>query len=175
MATTAMCKQLISMEPTKKKLSEEQAFTRLARLCSQAEYCRHDLRRKMQAWELPDGCEDRILAKLEQERFLDETRYAHAFARDKFRYNRWGSQRIALELTLRGIDADTVADALTEITEEDSDATLEQLLRKKLQTVKAKSDYDLFLKLLRYSVSRGYPKEQAHRCLRRIINSEEGE
>ena len=163
------------MEKQKKELTEEQAFTRLARLCSTAEYCRHDLMRKMQAWQMPEGAEERILRRLEQERFLDEVRYAHAFVRDKFRYNRWGRQRIALELHARGIAPATIDDALTEISEEDSDQTLEQLLRAKLKTVKGKNDYEVFLKLLRYSVGRGFPQEQAHRCLKRIINTEEYE
>ena len=154
------------MEKQKKELTEEQAFTRLARLCSTTEYCRHDLMRKMQAWQMPEGAEERILRRLEQERFLDEVRYAHAFVRDKFRYNRWGRQRIALELHARGIAPATIDDALTEISEEDSDQTLEQLLRAKLK---------VFLKLLRYSVGRGFPQEQAHRCLKRIINTEEYE
>ena len=161
------------MERTKKELTEEQAFTRLARLCSTTEYCCYDMRRKMTAWLLPDGAEDRILQRLEKERFIDEVRYAHAYVRDKFRYNRWGRKRIEMELRRRGIDDETIEDALTEITPEDSDQTLEGLLRKKLKTVKGKSDYDVFLKLLRFSVGRGFPPDQAHRCLKRIINTEE--
>ena len=78
------------MERTKKEQTEEQAFTRLARLCSTTEYCRYDMRRKMAAWLLPDGAEDRILQRLERECFMDEVRYAHAYVRDKSRYNRWG-------------------------------------------------------------------------------------
>ena len=95
------------------------------------------------------------------------------FVRDKFRYNRWGRQRIMLELHARGIAPDTIEDALTEIEEEDSEKTLEQLLRNKLKTTKGKSDYDVFLKLLRFSVGRGFPTEQAHRCIKRIIHTEE--
>lgn len=161
------------MEQKKKELTEEQAFVRLAHLCSTTEYCRHDLRRKMQAWLLPEGAEERILARLQKERFVDEARYAHAFVRDKFRFSRWGRQRIALELHARGIDSSIIDDALTEIDEQDSEQTLEQLLRAKLKTTKGRSDYEVFLKLLRYSVGRGFPQEQAHRCLQHIINTEE--
>ena len=161
------------MERKKKALTEEQAFTRLARLCSTTEYCRHDLRRKMAAWLLPDGAEERVLARLEKEGFIDEVRYAHAYVRDKFRHNRWGRRRIEMELRKRNIADETIQDALTEITAEDSDETLEGLLRTKLKSVKGKSDYDVFLKLLRFSVGRGFPQDQAHRCLKRIINTEE--
>ena len=163
----------IPMERKKKEMTEEQAFTRLARLCSTTEYCRHDLLRKMQAWQLPEGAEERILKRLEQEQFLDEMRYAHAFVRDKFLYNRWGRERIARELRKRGIVQETIDDALAEIVPEQSQQTLEQLLRTKLKTVNGKSDYDIFLKLLRYSVGRGFPQDEAHRCLKRIINTEE--
>lgn len=150
-------------------MTEQAAYNRLAALCSRTEYCLADLRRKFQAWLLPEGAEERILRKLQEEGYVDEGRYACAFARDKFRQNRWGRQRVAMELRRRGI-ADALVDAaLQEIPDTDSDATLTALLRQRLRATKAKDDTELFLKLLRYSVGRGYSLDEAHRCLKQLF------
>lgn len=156
----------------KKTLTEQQALQRLTSLCSRAEYCIADMRRKMKAWELPDGAEERIVQFLLKEKYVDETRFAHAFVRDKFRYNHWGEVRIRHELQLRGIDANTIEDALTEMPQEEADETLDHLLRQKLKSTKGKTDYDVFLKLLRYSVGKGYTADHAHRCLQKIIKTD---
>ena len=78
------------METTKKKIAEAAALSRLANLCAKAEYCVSDIRQKMARWDLPEGAEDRIVHRLLNERYIDEQRYACAFVRSKFRFNRWG-------------------------------------------------------------------------------------
>ncbi|HAN76897.1 MAG TPA: RecX family transcriptional regulator, partial [Bacteroidales bacterium] len=39
-----------------------------------------------------------IVEKLRAENYLNEARYAASFARDKFRFNKWGKNKIAFEL-----------------------------------------------------------------------------
>jgi len=156
------------MERMSKPITEEVAYSRLTALCSRAEYCLNDLHRKIQIWLLPEGAETRLLARLQRERYVDEKRYAHAFVREKFRQNRWGRRRIALELHRRHIDDSDIQEALLEIPEEDSSAALAQLLRQRLRTVKGKDDTEIFLKLLRFSVGRGYSYDEAHRCLQQL-------
>ncbi len=160
------------MERKLKKLSEEQALSRLAAQCARAEYCLADMRQKMQSWELPDGAEERILNQLVKEGYVDEQRFAQAFVRDKFRYNHWGSRRIGFELRKKNIDETIIEDALGEIDTDSADATLTALLEQKLRSTKGKTDYEVFLKLLRYSVGRGYSPDQAHRCLTKIIKED---
>ena len=70
--------------PEKKKMSENDAMIRLTAKCAASEYCRADIRKMMSRWELPEGAVDRILKRLQDERYIDEQRYAHAFVRDKF-------------------------------------------------------------------------------------------
>lgn len=153
-------------------MTEQAAYNRLSALCSRTEYCLADLRRKMGAWLLPEGAGERVLQRLQQEGYVDEGRYARAFARDKFRQNRWGRQRVAMELRRRGIADELVAAALEEIPDQESDSALAQLLRQRLRSTKAKDDTELFLKLLRYSVGRGYSLDEAHRCLKQLFSND---
>ena len=147
------------MEVKKHKYSEQEAFNKLSALCASAEYCETDMRRKMQRWELPEGAEERIIAKLYKERFIDDKRYAHAFVRDKFRYNHWGRVRISRELRMRNIASEVIDEALNEIPEEDKLETLRHLINNKRKTVKSKSEYEVQTKLIRFALGRGFELE----------------
>lgn len=154
-------------------MTEEAALVRLSTKCVTTEYCLSDIRRKMQRWLLPEGAEERILQRLQDERFVDENRYAHAFVRDKSRYNRWGERRIEFELRKKGISNEDIKDALTELQDdEENDERLIALLRQKAKTVKARNDYELMMKLLRFAAQRGFTSEQVQRCLKKAINKE---
>lgn len=110
----------------------------------------------MQRWELTEQQQAEVMARLLREGFINEVRYAHAFVRDKFRYNHWGAARIRQELRIRNIDDNTIEDALTEITDDDNLAQLRQLISRKRPTVKAKSEYELRCKLIRFAMGRGF-------------------
>lgn len=160
------------MERKRKPMSEQQAFNQLATRCAAAEYCLDDMRRKMTAWELPEGAEERILQKLVQERFVDEQRYAAAFARDKFRYNRWGERRIALELERRHIASDTIQEALEQLDETEALKTLQALLQQKQKSTRGRNPYEINMKLMRFALSRGFSMDQARQCIDRLDASD---
>jgi len=153
------------MQVTKKKLSKEEALTRLATLCAGAEYCEYDLRKKMERWELPEGAEDAIIQQLVKERFLDEERYAKAFVRDKFRYNKWGRIRISMELKKKRISEHVIEDALEEIPSDDNLDTLKALIESKKKSVKGKSDYEIKCKLIRFALSRGFTMDDINKVI----------
>lgn len=153
------------MEKKKKKLSESEAFNRLSALCATAEYCRADIMKKMQNWELPYGCEDNIISRLIKERYIDESRYAKAFTRDKFRYNGWGMMRIERELRIKGIDNALIEEAKSEIDETENDEMLRRLIEGKRRTVKGKSEYEIKAKLMRYAVSKGFTMGTIYRII----------
>jgi len=149
------------------RYSEQEACIKLSALCASAEYCEYDLRKKMRNWVLVDErneeseesndlAKERVIAKLRKERFIDDERYAHAFVRDKFRYNHWGRVRIKQELRMRKIPSDIIEDALTEIPEEDNISTLRNLITNKKKTTKGKTNYEIRCKLIRFALGRGF-------------------
>ncbi len=154
-------------------MSESQALSRLTGLCAKAEYCLSDIRRKMSAWELPEGSESRILSYLLKERYVDENRYAHAFVRSKFRFNRWGRDKIVRQLMQKGISQEDIDDALTELKEDELDDTLLDLLQAKNRHLTYKNDYDRYVKLLRFAVSRGFSLDSARRCIEKMDISDD--
>ena len=150
-------------------MTEQAAYQRLSALCARTEYCIADMKGKMDRWELPDGAEQRIINRLQQEKFIDENRYAHAYVRSKFRFNRWGKDKIVRMLKMKGINDSDIEDALQEINETESDETLTAILEAKMRTVKYKTDYELYMKLLRFAVYRGFSLDAAKRCIEKII------
>ena len=63
-------------------------------LCAGREMCLSDIRRKLILWGVKSDDTDNILNLLIQGKFIDEKRYAAAFVKDKFRYNKWGKIKI---------------------------------------------------------------------------------
>ena len=65
-------------------MEEKKVLERLQRQCARMEYCASDIRRKaLKAMEGDAEAADRIVESLLQDRFVDDRRYAGAFAREK--------------------------------------------------------------------------------------------
>ena len=157
------------IEREKKKMTEEAALLRLAALCAKAEYCTYDIRRKMSNWELPDGACERILKRLKADKYVDDSRYAHAFVRSKNQYDKWGRIKIANALKMKGIEDGIIEDALGEIDPQASDDTLWHLLESKATKITYKNEYERRAKLIRFALSRGFTMDSISRCLDEII------
>lgn len=152
--------------------TEEQLLQQLAALCATKECCLQDLRKKLAKSELPEEACERVLQKLQAERFVDEARFARCFVHDKFRFNHWGRLKINYELSQKGIPSHLRESALAAIDEAQYQETLTDLLRTKLRSTKAKNAYELVQKLLRFAASRGFEGEIAVKCARSLINKE---
>src|SRR5664279_3769051 len=124
--------------------------------CSRREFCIDDIRSKLSLWGLEKDDADKVIKTLIDEKFIDETRYASAFVRDKFKYNKWGRVKIAAHLKSKKIPEVTITEALSSIDNDQYINFLRRLLEDHRKTVKAKNKYDLKSKLLRYGLSKGY-------------------
>lgn len=146
-------------------MTKDEALHRAAAYCSQSEHCRSEVREKLQKWEIGPDDQESIIGYLEQENYLNQQRYALAYARDKFRYNKWGKVRIRMELQRKGIPADELQEALEQIEEE---SYLEQavgLARVKLRNLKYSDDFERDGKLFRFLAGRGFETD----CIRKAI------
>ena len=70
----------------KKEMTEQEAYLQLATLCARAEHCQQEMRDKMKRWGLDEQVQERIVARLVKERFVDDERYARAFVKDDKEY-----------------------------------------------------------------------------------------
>ena len=149
----------------KKEMTEQEAYLQLTALCAQAEHCQQEMRDKMRRWELDETIQDRIVARLIKERYIDDERYARAFVKDKIRYNKWGRRKVQQALWLKHIDSDIQQRVLDEIDEKEYLDVLRPLLKQKRKSIKAESDYELNQKLVRFALGRGFGFDIIRQCL----------
>jgi len=151
-----------------KECSAEEARIKAEAYCSVSEHCRADVLRtiplsgvSMEDWE-------GIVRHLEEEKYVDDGRYALAFVRDKYRFNQWGRVKIAQALRMKQVPSACIAEALEEIDEEEYLSILTALLRRKQRSVKAASDYERKGKLIRFAAGHGYEMEDILQCMKQI-------
>ncbi|GHT11913.1 hypothetical protein FACS189415_0070 [Bacteroidia bacterium] len=148
-----------------KQINPEQALHRLAAYCSRAERCVSDVRRKMEAWEIPCEEQSRIIGRLTQEKFLDEGRYCRAFVNDKSKYNHWGAYKIKYELAKKQIPGHLIREALENIDSEENLEQLRLLLEQKRKSIKGKNEFEIRQKLMRFAASRGFSQGEIEKAL----------
>ena len=143
-------------------MERAKALDRMMALCSRREYCRKEILAKLTRLEAEDPAG--IVETLCRERYIDELRYATAFARDKSSLQGWGSLKIRVALQAKGIPAETIAAALGEIDAPAAEERLASLLRTKLRSLRGEPDEAVrYRKLLRFGLGRGYDYEQIKR------------
>jgi len=140
-------------------ISYEQALHRLAVYCSRAERCVYDVGRKMDEWEIPSEQKNKIIQKLQKEKFLDEGRYCRAFVHDKIRYNKWGFYKIRFELKRKQIPEKLIQEALKSLDPEENRERLRVLIEQKIKSVKGNNEWEIKQKLLRFATSRGFSQD----------------
>ena len=143
-----------------KAIDAKEALLRLQRLCATQEKCLWDVRKKMRAWGLSTAEVEEVAHRLAAEKFVDDARYAAAFARDKARFSRWGAHKIRAALLAKRIGSDLVEEALRKADAACPKDALAKALQKKAQATRAASPGDLFAKLVRFVVSRGYDYDE---------------
>lgn len=148
-----------------KEITVQEAFNKMAAYCSSTEHCKSEVADKLSKWELNTEVTERILAKLEEENYLNEERYCQSFIHDKFRFNKWGKVKIAQALRQKKIPNQFIYTYLDKIDKEAYSALLKKLLEEKRKTVRAKNEYDLKGKLIRYALTRGFSMEDISQCI----------
>ena len=149
-----------------KEKTEQDAYLQLAAVCAQAEHCEQELRDKMKRWGVDTEAQERVVARLVKERYIDNERYARAFVKDKIRYNKWGRRKVQQALWMKRIDEDIQQSVLDEIDDKEYLNVLVPLLKQKRKTIKADNDYELNQKLVRFALSRGFDFAIIRQCLK---------
>lgn len=149
-------------------MTQEQIYNRMAALCSRREYCKSDISAKIAALSA-DADAQAIISRLCEEKFLDESRYAAAFVRDKSRLQGWGDMKIRFALQRKGLGKETIDEALSQIDAQAQTERLTKLMRAKAQALKNATVDEKRAKLIRFAVSRGFSYSQADMICKSII------
>lgn len=131
---------------------------RLQNLCAKQECCSADMLQKaLKALDFDRAAAQEVVDALVKDKYVDDARYAAAFAREKASITGWGPIKIRYALAGKGIKGETVDNALEEIDPGRADAKLRKLLENKWKTLR--EDPQGKLKLIKFALSRGYEYE----------------
>lgn len=163
----------VPKSPNPSPLDEDKALNKAAALCVKQEMCVSQIRAKLDRWLVEPEAQERIIARLLAERYIDEARFAVAYARDKFRYNGWGPMRIDRQLRLLHIADTHRRAALEELPAQEQTDTLARLLEKKAPGVKGKTAYERRGKLIRFALGRGFEMDDILKHLPKELGDED--
>lgn len=146
----------------------DQVLNRFQRQCSRMESCSRDIYRKaLKALDGDAEAADRLVASLVADRFVDDLRYASAFAREKASLQGWGPVKITFQLRGKGIPDETIREALAEIDTEKAAGKLDRIVADRYRLLR--EDPQCRLKLLKFALGRGYGYEEADRAVSRAM------
>ena len=148
-----------------KEMTGQQAYQKLAALCARSEHCQQEMLDKMRQWGVDEEEQAKVMARLVEERYVDDERFTRAFVNDKVRYAKWGRRKIEQALWMKRIDEQLARTVLDEVSDEDYIAILRPALKQKRRSTKAASEYEMTMKLIKYALSRGFTMDVIKQCM----------
>ena len=142
--------------------------TKLARYCAYRERTQQEILKK--SWEIGLQKDEAatLLDWLVAENFVNEERFARVFVRDKFYLNKWGRNKIRQGLAQKSIGDHWVEKAMSEIDEADYQSMLQQLMARKLDSVKADHVAERHQKTARFLIGKGYESDLVWKALKNL-------
>ncbi len=131
------------------------ALNKIKAYCAYSERCHFDVKNKLYEMKLYPHQVEEIVSKLIEENFLNEQRYATAYAGGKFRINKWGKQKIIAGLKQKYVSSYCIKKALLEIDEDEYLKTARKLIEIKFKLLGKHTAVNT-MKVKQYMFQKGY-------------------
>lgn len=148
------------------------AMLKLRQFCAYQERSHQETRYKCLELGLRGEEVEQAIAELIADNFLNEERFARAFAGGKFRIKQWGRKKILMELKQRQVSAWCIKKAMEEIEEDAYQAVLHKLAEKKYASLRGETGMKRKYKAMQYLLQRGFEPELITGALEQIAKNE---
>jgi regulatory protein len=148
------------------KLTPNQALLKAANYCAYQERCHKEVQERLGEWGIWGIDAQEILLQLIEQNYLNEERFAIAFAGGKFRVKHWGRVKIKLELKQKDISIYCIKKALNEISDNDYLQTLNEQIEKKWAETRNINLLSKRAKVARYVIGKGFEQDLVWNILR---------
>ena len=156
----------------KKTYTYAEAKAKAWAYCAYQERSQQEVRDKLYEYGLrPDEVES-LIAELIGENFLNEERFAKAYAGGKFRTKKWGRHKILQGLKQHRISDYCQRKGLAEIDPEEYYEALLELVRKKKEALHEKDLFTLKSKLARFVIGKGYEQDLVWEAIKEVVEGE---
>jgi regulatory protein len=149
----------------KKYLTKEQALQKLKHYCAYQERCHSEVKEKLYSLGVWKKEHDEIIASLIEENYLNEERFAMAFAGGKWRVKQWGRVKIKYELKQKLVSEYCIKKAMKQIDEEEYLKVLDKLAKEKYASLKNEQYLIRKKKVLDYLIGKGFEPSLAMAAL----------
>ena len=133
-----------------------QALDKCMKYCAYQERCQLEVRQKLDTFKLTSDQKEQVIVTLIEQNFLNEQRFAEAFARGKFRMKGWGKIKITLSLKQKDISEYCIKKGLLEIDANEYLECLSKLVAKTYQQKKGLMAHQRKSKTAQYVLGRGF-------------------
>ncbi len=149
----------------KKQLTKEQALQKLRHYCAYQERCHSEVKEKLYDLGVWKKDHDAIIASLIEDNYLNEERFALAFAGGKWRIKQWGRVKIKYELKQRQVSEYSIKKALKQIEEDEYMKVLAKLAQEKYSALKDEQWLVRKKKTMDHLIAKGYESELINKLL----------
>src|SRR5258705_6216290 len=151
--------------PNKKNLTKEEALQKLKHYCAYQERCHSEVKEKLYSLGVWKKEHDEIISTLIEENYLNEERFAVAFAGGKSRVKQWGRVKIKYELKQKQVSEYSIKKALRQIDEEDYLEVLDKLAKEKYASLKSEQYLIRKKKTIDHLLAKGFEPELVMKTL----------
>ena len=141
---------------------------KLRHYCSYQERSHAEVEQKLWEIRIPRAQHAEFLATLIEEDYLNEERFAIAFAGGRFRMKDWGRKKIYYALKEKKVSEYNIKRAMREIKEEDYLKKLYELTEKKYTLLKGEQYQLRKKKTMDYMLQKGYEPELVQEIINKI-------
>ena len=156
-----------------KQVGYDEAIIRMETLCARSEQCSYDIMKKLASMKLSAADSVRIMKRLHELKFVDDSRFARSYCHDKLEFSGWGRLKISQGLHLKRIDRAVIAEVLDEIDPDTYRERAKSVIMIKIRRL----GQDAFtregrLKTLRFAMSRGFEGGLSAEIIREISHEQ---
>lgn len=155
----------------KKPIDKKTALLKAADYCAYQERSQQEVRDKLYSYGLHHDEVEENISELITQGYLNEERFAKAYAGGKFRIKGWGKRKILQGLKQHRISEYCIKKGMLEIDPDDYFETLMKHLEKKRPSIKTDSQYILKGKLTQHLIMKGFEMDLIQEAMKQSLNS----
>ncbi|MCB9251843.1 MAG: RecX family transcriptional regulator [Flavobacteriales bacterium] len=144
---------------------KNELLSKLQHYCSYQERCHYEVEQKLYSLGCKKNTADEIIADLISSGFLNEQRFANAYAGGKFRTLNWGKTKITRKLAEKKVPAKIISEALRSIEESDYQKSLENLVKNHSSKLKTYSDKQ---KMIKFLMTKGFEYDRILEAIKTV-------
>ena len=153
----------------RKNIGTEKALQKIRHFCSYQERSHQEVKEKLYRFGLYREEVESLLSQMIEENYLNEERFAVAFAGGKFRVKKWGRLKILYELKQRRISAYCIKLGIASISEEDYRETLNKLVEEKFRSLsREENQFTRDQKTRSFLIQKGFEPELVSNVMNEI-------